>query len=165
MVDDGRGKAVGYIIGTPDTRTFVKMWHEKFLPFLDQEGLHQPGADEKTSWTENINASLRKYLHDPDQLLHEDWPELMQEYPGHLHIDILPAYQRFGMGRKLMEVFLAHMRKHGSAGLHLGMVSSNGGAEKFYKRMGFGRFPKVIDQGASGEQGVIGSTMYLVTSL
>lgn len=165
VIDDGRGKAVGYVIGTPGTRAFVKQWHEKFIPHLNQEGLPAPGPDENTDWKENICASLRKYIHDPDQLVHNEWPELMQDYPGHLHIDILPAYQRFGMGRKLMETFLTHMRQQGSKGIHLGMVSSNEGAENFYRRMGFGRLPKVIDEGASGEEGRTGNTTYMAITL
>jgi ribosomal protein S18 acetylase RimI-like enzyme len=165
VVDNGGGKAVGYIIGTPDTRAFVQQWHEQYIQYLNQQDLHEPGPDENTSWTENICASLRKYIHDPDQLLHEKWPALMQNYPGHLHIDVLPEYQRFGMGRKLMEAFLAQMRRQESSGIHLGMVSSNEGAEKFYRRMGFGRFPKVIDDGASGEQGRTENTTYMAISL
>lgn len=105
------------------------------------------------------------YLHDPDQLLHENWPELMQYYPGHLHIDILPPYQRVGLGRKLIDIFLDQMRKHNSKGIHLGMVSSNEGAERFYRRMGLGRFPKVIDDGSSGEEGSTGNTTYMVIAL
>jgi GNAT superfamily N-acetyltransferase len=108
---------------------------------------------------------LRKYVHDPDQLLHVEWPELMDEYPGHLHVDILPPYQGVGMGRKLMEAFLDQMKQCGSNGIHLGMVSSNEGAEKFYRRMGFGRFPDVLDDGVSGEQGRNGSTTYMTISL
>lgn len=165
MVDDGHGKAVGYIIGTSDTRTFVKQWHEKFLPYLDEQGIHKPGPEENTNWAENITAALRMYLHDPDQLLHENWPELMQNYPGHLHIDVLPPYQRTGMGSELMKSFLDQMRKHSSKGVHLGMVRSNEGAEKFYRRMGFGRFPKVIDDGASGEEGTTGNTTYMAIAL
>lgn len=165
MAADGHGKAVGYIIGTPDTRAFVRQWHEEFIPYLHQEGVHPPGPDENATWTENTHAALRKLVHDPDQLLHEDWPELMQDYPGHLHVDILPPYQSAGMGKKLMETFLEQMRQHNAKGIHLGMVSSNEGAERFYRRMGFGRFPRVIDDGASGEQGTNGSTTYMAISL
>ncbi|ETN43108.1 uncharacterized protein HMPREF1541_02266 [Cyphellophora europaea CBS 101466] len=165
VIDDGHGRAVGYIIGTPDTRTFAQQLREEFLAYLNEQNLPRPGPDENTNWAENITAALRSYLHNPDQLVHQEWPELMRDHPGHLHIDILPPYQGKGMGRQLMSTFLEHMRRLDCRGVHLGMVSSNEGAEKFYTRLGFTRFPKVIDDGASGEQGRLGNTTYMVCKL
>ena len=156
---------MGYIIGTSDTRAFVDQWRKQFLPLLDQQDIPKPGPEENISWNENLPNTLRFLAHSPDQLLHEDHPELLAAYAGHLHIDILTEFQRFGMGRKLMETFLSAMRKNGTGGVHLGMNASNNDAMQFYQRMGLKRFGKVMDGGVSGEEGQTGTTVYMVISL
>ena len=35
------------------------------------------------------------------------------EYPAHLHIDVLPEYQRMGLGHKMTDVLLAHLKEKG----------------------------------------------------
>ncbi|MGK0618858.1 GNAT family N-acetyltransferase [Meiothermus cerbereus] len=60
-------------------------------------------------------------------------------YPAHLHIDLLPRAQGRGLGRRLMEVFLARLRELGVPGVHLGVGQRNAGALAFYQRMGFVR--------------------------
>jgi ribosomal protein S18 acetylase RimI-like enzyme len=168
VVDDGHGTAVGYIIGTPDTSAFVQQQKQQSysLAYLSEEqGLPKPTPEEDTSWSGNIQGALRKIIHEPENTLHEDWPELMRDYPGHLHIDILPEYQRKGLGGKLMNAFLSAMKMKNCKGLHLGMVSTNEAAEKFYRSQGFDRFPKVIDGGQSGEMGRDERTIYMVISL
>lgn len=165
MVDDGNGRVVGYIIGTPDTSTFVEEWRQRYLPYLSEHGIAKPTPEEDISWTTNMPNALHFLANSPEQLLHESFPGLLGRYPGHLHIDILPDYQRFGMGRRLMEMFLARMREEGARGVHLGMNAANEGAERFYVRMGFSRFDEVMDRGASGEAGRDGTTIYMVISL
>jgi len=63
-------------------------------------------------------------------------PELAG-YPAHLHIDLLPGYQGHGLGRRLMDAFLAELRARGVGSVHLGMDPANTGARAFYDRLGF----------------------------
>jgi GNAT superfamily N-acetyltransferase len=67
-------------------------------------------------------------------------PELAG-YPAHLHIDLLPGYQRSGFGRGLMNTLLTALHRKGVPAVHLGMVTANTGARPFYDRMGFHEIP------------------------
>jgi ribosomal protein S18 acetylase RimI-like enzyme len=59
------------------------------------------------------------------------------EYPAHLHIDLLPEYQSQGIGTRLMARFETHMRGQHVAGIHLGTTNRNHKAVPFYRKMGF----------------------------
>jgi ribosomal protein S18 acetylase RimI-like enzyme len=64
------------------------------------------------------------------------WPGLA-EYPAHLHIDLLPAFQGQGHGRQLMETFYAAAAAAGATGVYVAVMTSNLLAQGFYHRLGF----------------------------
>jgi GNAT superfamily N-acetyltransferase len=76
-------------------------------------------------------------LHTPERML---LPELAA-YPAHLHIDLLPPWQRRGFGRALTDTFLAALHDRAVPAVHLGMVSANTAARAFYDRLGFHEIP------------------------
>ena len=61
------------------------------------------------------------------------------DYPAHLHIDILPGHQGEGIGTKLMNALTDHLKEMGVKGVMLGVASDNTGAIRFYERLGFVR--------------------------
>jgi ribosomal protein S18 acetylase RimI-like enzyme len=64
-------------------------------------------------------------------------PEPYEQYPSHLHIDLLPRAQGRGLGRAMMERVLDLLRRHGSRGAHLGVSLPNRAAQAFYRKLGF----------------------------
>ncbi|WP_330310929.1 GNAT family N-acetyltransferase [Streptomyces sp. NBC_00523] len=127
VLDDGTGRAVGYILGTSDTPRFVKEYRESWLPRVADryplpEGPPRSPADEMTA-----------LLHNPERMV---LPELAA-HPAHLHIDLLPDWQRKGYGKELMHTFLAALNAKGVEGVHLSMLTSNTPARAFYDRLGF----------------------------
>lgn len=99
-------------------------------------------------------AALLQRLYYPDEsVLHSKWPGLLEDYPAHLHIDILPEYQGHGGGKKLIAALLAKLQADKVRGIHLMKSGENKGAEVFYCRMGFERYPVIMDEGESGEIG------------
>lgn len=60
-----------------------------------------------------------------------------QEYPAHLHIDLLPECQGQGVGTKLVEMLTGHLRRRGAAGLMLNVANDNERAIRFYGKCGF----------------------------
>lgn len=127
VLDDGAGRAVGYILGTADTAGFVEAFRAKWLPLVADRH-PAPGAPPRTP--DEMMADL---LHRPERMV---LPELAG-YPAHLHIDLLPAWQGRGCGRALMRAFLRALRNRGVPAVHLGMVTANTGARAFYDRLGF----------------------------
>jgi ribosomal protein S18 acetylase RimI-like enzyme len=128
VVDDGR-RPVGYVLGTADTVRFVAGYREEWLPTLAGKYPQPAGPP----------ASVYDYflgrLYEPEQMLLSE----VAAYPAHLHIDLLPAYQRAGYGRRLIEAFVGAAERAGAGGTHVVVARSNTGAHRFYQRVGFKR--------------------------
>ena len=61
---------------------------------------------------------------------------MLEKYPAHLHIDILPEYQRQGIGHRLMKRLEQHLIKNNVPGFHLEVGSKNTLGINFYKKYG-----------------------------
>jgi GNAT superfamily N-acetyltransferase len=157
---------VGYCIGTTDTTTFAKRWREIFTPLVDTKLAPEPGVrcDDPLMERDDIKG-FRHAVHNASCSMLQAWPQTLQQYPAHLHIDILPDYQRKGYGTVLMNAFLDAVRSQGAAGVHLDMVRHNVTGRAFYDRIGFQTCPLVMDGGASGQTGVNGIVITLVKDL
>ena len=155
VLDSGDGTAVGYILGVPDNKEFLSRYHSEYIPTLDSATLPKPDLDVPAKWIgEELPTAVLQLLYAPDtSLLHADYPQLLQQFPAHLHIDVLPEYQGRGYGRQLMSEYLGKLRLANIKGVHLVMAGDNVGAEKFYRKLGYDRFPMVLDDGKSGELG------------
>ena len=60
-----------------------------------------------------------------------------EDYPAHFHVDILPEYQRMGMGGKLVDTLCAHLKQKGVKGVCLTCGPRNERAMKFYEKYSF----------------------------
>ncbi|MFC8288911.1 GNAT family N-acetyltransferase [Streptomyces cyaneofuscatus] len=128
VVEDG-GRAVGYILGTADTASFVARYRAEWLPGL-VDRYPAPVQPHSPSTPAEMMTGL---MHDPERMV---LPEL-DAYPAHLHIDLLPSHQRYGYGRRLMETFLDALHAQGVPAVHLSMLTVNTPARAFYDRVGF----------------------------
>lgn len=63
--------------------------------------------------------------------------EFKEQYPAHLHIDLLPECQGKGLGRQLIEKLKEYLRKDNACGLMLDVAADNTGGIAFYKKCGF----------------------------
>ncbi len=82
MLDDGTGRAVGYIVGTADTGRFVEDFRRTWIPRM--AGRYPESAEPPRTPSEE----MVRLLHHPERML---VPELAA-YPAHLHIDLLPPW-------------------------------------------------------------------------
>ncbi|MGC4173875.1 GNAT family N-acetyltransferase [Demequina sp.] len=120
---DVDGEARGYVLGTTDTRAFQTWFSDTWWPRVAAAHPVRTAGDE---W-------LVPSAEDPERMI---IPQL-DDYPAHLHIDLLPDQQGKGGGRQLIEAAAAHSRDAGAAGLHLVAEKANAGAQEFYPRVGF----------------------------
>lgn len=127
VLDDGRGQAVGYILGTADTPRFVEAFRTRWLPLVVDRHPEPLGA------SSTPDEAIIRMLHHPERML---VPEVAA-YPAHLHIDLLPEWQGRGHGRALMRTFLGALHDRGVPAVHLSMVTANTPARAFYDRLGF----------------------------
>ncbi|MFJ6000140.1 GNAT family N-acetyltransferase [Streptomyces sp. NPDC092370] len=127
VLDDGRGQAVGYILGTADTPRFAEAFRTTWLPLVADR---YPDPPRPPRTPDEVMAGL---LHDPERMV---LPGLAA-HPAHLHIDLLPDRQGRGHGRRLMRTFLRALQDRGVPAVHLAMSTANTRARAFYDRMGF----------------------------
>ena len=130
VVEDARGVA-GYIVGVADTAAFTQWFRREWLP------REIAGRYEHTQPVVSKDDLIRHLGFWPERML---IPEL-DEYPAHLHIDLLPRLQGQGWGRQLIETLASSLKDRGVPGLHLSMDAANTGARAFYDRLGFAELP------------------------
>jgi len=124
---------VGFICGTPDSENYQKKVNQnkQIRPFLR--------AWFVSSWKHP--ESFREYrsvLCNREKTMKSQFMQkIRQEYPAHLHINLLPGFQTAGMGSKLMTHYLSHLKNQGADGVHLATTSLNEKAVPFYQKHGF----------------------------
>lgn len=128
VLDDGQ-RPVGYVLGTADTAAFVQSYREKWLARFAHTHPEPPAVPATP------DEGLLALLYQPERML---CPAL-SGYPAHLHIDVLPAYQGGGHGRRLIETFIAAAARAGAGGVHVAVSPTNTRAQGFYLRVGFER--------------------------
>ena len=112
-----------------DSREFFERYENEWRPSLCKE-FPEPTGDE-SSWS-RIESAYYLYHH-PDYFC----PEPYDQYPSHLHIDLLARAQGHGFGRKMIEQLITRLRDRKSPGVHLGMSIENEPAYGFYVALGF----------------------------
>jgi GNAT superfamily N-acetyltransferase len=157
---------VGYCIGTADTASFALRWRNVFTPVVDPQLVPPPDLQTGDALMERDDIKhFRKAVYDADCSMLQPWPQTLQQFPAHMHIDILPEYQRKGWGTLLINRFFQAVKSSGASGVHLDMVQSNVSGRAFYEWVGFEVCSRVLDGGASGKNGINGIVVTLVKDL
>jgi ribosomal protein S18 acetylase RimI-like enzyme len=126
VLDDGAGTAVGYVLGALDTRAFEDRREAEWWPDLRRAHPIGSGATE-------LDELLVALLHSSHGRV-DDW---LSTFPSHVHIDLLPAVQGRGWGRRMMQAMEELLASHGSPGVHLGTSVHNERAVAFYRHLGW----------------------------
>ncbi|GGL16305.1 GNAT family N-acetyltransferase [Deinococcus radiotolerans] len=124
------GDVMGYVLGAPDTAAFETTLEREWWPALRgvyPDPLDVPRADRTP------DQRIAHLIHHPPRAPQD----ILDPYPAHLHIDLLPGAQGGGRGRALMTTLLDALRAAGVPGVHLGVGESNVRAQGFYRHLGF----------------------------
>lgn len=109
-------EAVGYVICAENYDAYRPVFLRDFLPRIsEKETCHRAAAANSTVLQEKYKA----------------------EYPAHLHIDLLPPYQRQGLGHLLVDALANHLKQKGVPGVMLTVGDANNVGQSFYKKYGF----------------------------
>lgn len=122
-----KDEAIGYILCAENFETWENLFTEEYL-----KKTHNPITKGMGKGTIH---GLRKYA---------------KEYPAHLHIDITETYQRRGIGTKLMDALLEHLKEKRVSGVMFSVAPDNEKGVNFYKKYGFvelGRTEQEITMG------------------
>lgn len=113
---DENDKAVGYILCAENYNKFRKTFGKEYLSRFRKHELSY-----------RITALASTFI----QFVHR------KEYPAHMHIDILPEYQRMGLGHKLVDALSENLKEKGIKGVCLTTWANNKKGVGFYKKFGF----------------------------
>ncbi|HHV12507.1 MAG TPA: GNAT family N-acetyltransferase [Clostridiales bacterium] len=115
---DGQ-EAIGYILCAEDATAWAKTFQDHYIASLS--------SDQAKMFCQGTMGSPLKFA---------------LEYPAHLHIDLLPDYQRMGLGTMLMDALAQHLKEKGVPGLMLCVSRDNVKGRQFYQKYGF----QVLDE-------------------
>jgi ribosomal protein S18 acetylase RimI-like enzyme len=119
----------GYVVGTADSAAFRQHAEREWFPALRRR-YPVPRDDDRSA-----DAALIRSLHGGLEV-----DPALQPWAAHLHLNLLPAAQGQGWGRRLLTVFLTQVRAAGAAGVHVAVAKSSDRACDFYRRRGFRRY-------------------------
>lgn len=125
VLDDGTGRAVGYVLGAIDTAAFEARCEAAWWPTLRARFPIRPDG----TTLDDLLIHLIHHRSTPG-------PDLLDRYPSHLHIDLLPEAQGAGWGRRMLDALDAALAADGSPGVHWGVSTSNERAIAFYRHLG-----------------------------
>lgn len=128
MLEDEQGVG-GYALAALDSKKFYHRYETEWRPELCAK-FPEPTGDPAT-WS-RVQA-IHYLYHHPDYYC----PEPYDQYPAHLHIDLMSRMHRQGYGTKMMVELMNRLRAKGAPGVHLGMAADNHRAHQFYLSLGF----------------------------
>lgn len=121
----------GYVLGTADSLNFSQHfesdWYPRVAADLDSIRRAVPIAPS------DLELEQRRWFEDRRW----EFPQPLEEFPAHLHIDLLPRAQGRGFGVRLVGTLLDAMRAARVTGVHLVMHPDNDRARHFYQKLGF----------------------------
>ena len=121
--------AIGYVICTESFDRFYPTFLKEYIPRLSD-------CAERYTLSALRSVDLQK--------------KYKAEFPAHLHIDILPPYQRKGLGHLLIDALCAHLHNKSVPGVMLTVGSSNTVGQSFYNKYGFIRLEEYSGDVAYG---------------
>lgn len=130
VAEDEQGVA-GYIAGTFDTRRFEDRLEQEWWPAL-RATYPEPSGDPE-AWDADQRRSFT--IHHPRRI----WDEILEAYPAHIHMNLLPRLQGQGLGTTLLDQWISSARKAGVKGIHLGVNAGNHAGLRFWTSRGFER--------------------------
>ena len=121
----------GYIVGALDSKALEQRLEADWWPALRDRYPAPPPELPPDQWTPDQRTA--RFIHDPIKIP----DELAEDYPSHLHINLVPRLQSQGLGRQLMNTLIRALRGQGSVGLHFYVWPANQQAIGFYQHLGF----------------------------
>lgn len=137
FVVDDRDGVVGFAVGTADTIAWESRLEREWWP-----PLRERYADPSSIPPDHRTADQRRafMIHHPTLTP----SPVVDRFPAHLHMNLLPRAQRRGVGANLLGVWLKAVSAHGAQATHVGVNRANARGCRFWAKQGF---VELMDEG------------------
>lgn len=129
VAEDDKG-ICGYVVGAADTAAFETALEAEWWPQLRRR---YPFANTQFA-AGSLDDQRVQFIHHPVKTT----PDLLREYPAHIHMNVLPRTQGKGVGSRLLSLFLDSLKEQGASGVHAGVAPSNADGLAFWTAKGLG---------------------------
>ena len=126
FVAETSGGVEGYLVGTEESAAFARECEAQWWPAIRARYPDPPDDRELTP-----DEALHRRIHHPSGPPHS----VMDHYPAHLHLNLLPPLQGRGVGRRMLETLFDALVD--VPGIHVGVAPRNARAASFYVHNGF----------------------------
>jgi GNAT superfamily N-acetyltransferase len=137
-----------------------RAWHRAYGDFLDVEAVLDDPAERVARWRERLASSVvATFVHDQDGRVagvvcaaasDDEASPLDHGSIRALYVD--PVAQGAGVGSRLLDVALDHLRESGFGGVELWVFADNHHGRAFYERRGFAAVEEGIDPGTGAAE-------------
>jgi GNAT superfamily N-acetyltransferase len=129
VVVDG-DEVVGFAAGAIDTLQWEDVLERNWWPALRRR---YPDPDEASSASWTADQRRAAAIHHPERAPRD----VVNAYPAHLHLNLLPRAQGEGIGLMLLKAWLELASKRGAAAVHVGVNRANPRALRFWNKNSF----------------------------
>lgn len=130
VVVERNGEVQGYCVGTSDTLKFEKQLEASWWPPLRRR-YRKPDKSRRSNWSaeEHIFQIIHQAEITPNPVV--------DQFPAHLHMNLLPELQGMGVGTSLLYFWLQQARLLEVKAVHIGASASNEKAIQFWSKQDF----------------------------
>jgi len=146
-VAEQEGQVQGYLAGCLDSRRFARLQTWRVAPPAVARAVARGLLLRSAVW--------RLLLGLPGFLAASRGGPRLDDFPGELHINLLPPVRGHAVGSELVERFLSEASRHDLPGVHAIVYEENEGARHFFERLEFrplGRQPAFRPPPADGRR-------------
>ncbi len=137
-------EVAGFAAGAIDTLLWEDLLEQNWWPALRCR-YPDPGAASSSSWTADQRRAFA--IHHPERAPRD----VVDTYPAHLHLNLLPRVQGQGVGSMLLQAWLELASKHGATAVHVAVNRANLRALRFWRQ---NSFKDLHPEGRTGTQTV-----------
>ena len=124
-------QVVGYVTGCVDTERYRRVMAWRIIPQAGLRGAWRGAWCSCATWR-LLKAAIRTW-----RIGRMGLADAPAAYPAHVHVNLRQAVRGRGIGRRLVERFIAQAAAQGASGLHAAVRGDNGPARHFFERLGF----------------------------
>jgi GNAT superfamily N-acetyltransferase len=130
LVAEDEAGVAGFIAGTADTSAWEIRLEGEWWPRLRQQ-YPMPDEAQMAEWSHDQRRVFM--MHNPKLTP----PAVVESYPCHLHMNLLPRLQGRGTGSGMFAAWLSIAATRGIGPMHVGVNRGNARAVGFWHRVGF----------------------------